>query len=540
MLAETIEALEARGKAFGWMVAAMIPAVAGLAAASLLSNLSDASSSACLVTAGVLLFCVTGFAILRRRAQRRMRCYQNSVDRVETLIASTSSAEIREILADLRTGADGDPIISAFVEGMRPAIRRQLHYALDSEARTKRAERLGRLAAAARNEALSRIEIQRQDSPAIRAQRLITTALETIKQHSADAERQLVEQREKRFFKWWFDFNRPDFAEVDAKIAHLEQAQKTLKASGHIEKTNAIVDARAVRVVRRTAETHAVALSAIPHSRGDAFDEEQILRSALMLSALSVPVSAWGDMTRASDVYDSLREVNGNYVEMSDFDIWLDTLMVPGEQLAGLAALTKGAYFEKLVEADFGGESFEHFNHPGTDITIDGVDYQIKATDSASYIDTVGEGIPVISTSEVAQATASIDGGYTNADLTDTTDLALGGTVLDIGDATLDALFTGMGGIGLFSVIRGISSGWSKYKESGDAVGSLAEGMNVAIFNTARTGVNMAELTWRGAAGVATSRPVRFAGRVAGGAIGRLDRWIENGEEDGSPAPRRR
>jgi hypothetical protein len=47
--------------------------------------------------------------------------------------------------------------------------------------------------------------------------------------------------------------------------------------------------------------------------------------------------------------------VNGNYAEMSDFDVWLDTLMIPGEQLAGRASLTKSAYFEKLVEADFGG-----------------------------------------------------------------------------------------------------------------------------------------------------------------------------------------
>ena len=61
---------------------------------------------------------------------------------------------------------------------------------------------------------------------------------------------------------------------------------------------------------------------------------------------------------------------------------------------------------EQLIAADTGGELFEHFNHPGSDIVIDGVEYQIKATDSTSYINSVADDIPVISTSEVASETA--------------------------------------------------------------------------------------------------------------------------------------
>ena len=70
---------------------------------------------------------------------------------------------------------------------------------------------------------------------------------------------------------------------------------------------------------------------------------------------MSIPVSAWSDISQAGNIYDTLREVDGNYAEMSDIDVWLASLTLPAESLAGLVSLTKGAYFEKLVEADFGG-----------------------------------------------------------------------------------------------------------------------------------------------------------------------------------------
>ena len=55
---------------------------------------------------------------------------------------------------------------------------------------------------------------------------------------------------------------------------------------------------------------------------------------------------------------------------MSDSGIWWETLFLSSESLVGLAALTKGAYFEQLVSADTGGVLFEHFNNPNTDIGL--------------------------------------------------------------------------------------------------------------------------------------------------------------------------
>ncbi|MBS3652196.1 hypothetical protein KEU06_26730 [Pseudaminobacter sp. 19-2017] len=240
---------------------------------------------------------------------------------------------------------------------------------------------------------------------------------------------------------------------------------------------------------------------------------------------MSLPVSAWGDLSRAGNIYDTLREVNGNYAGMSDFDIWLNTLILPGESLAGLVSLTKGAYFEKLVEADFGGERFEHFNHPDTDIVIDGLAYQLKATDSASYVESVADGIPVIATTEVAQITGAIDGGYSNEEIEGSVELALGGTVVDFQDTAVDALLTGVGGLGLLATLRGINHAFAKHQEGRDGFEAVLEGAGVAVAGTAKGLVDTAELGYK----AITSKPSRFVGRTLLKVAGAVDRKLFGG-----------
>lgn len=243
------------------------------------------------------------------------------------------------------------------------------------------------------------------------------------------------------------------------------------------------------------------------------------LTAALWFSALSVPVSTWVDSVTAGNIYDALREVNGNYAEMSDAEIWWQALLMPSEQLAGLASLTKGAYFEQLVAVDTRGTLSEHFNNPGTDIIIDGQAYQLKATDSASYVNSVPEDIPVIATSEVAEATRAMDSGYSNDELEQSVQLALGGSVIDINDTAIDALLSGVGGLGLFATIQGINHAADRYKNGGDGVEAIFEGAGVAIEGTARAMVGTAELGFK----VLTSRPSRFIGRTALAGMKKLD-----------------
>ncbi|MBD3646452.1 MAG: hypothetical protein HUJ31_03145 [Pseudomonadales bacterium] len=247
-----------------------------------------------------------------------------------------------------------------------------------------------------------------------------------------------------------------------------------------------------------------------------------MLKTSLWLSLLSVPVSAWNDLQEATDVYDALRGVNGNFADLSDAEIWWESLFMPAEQLAGLVALTKGAYFEQLMAADTGGQLFEHFNHPDTDIVIDGVAFQLKATSSVDYVASVDEDTPLITTSEVAIPSGAIDGGYSNEELTNTIDNALGGTIVDLGDTTADAILTGLGGLGFFASIQGINHAVRNYENGGDGVEAAFEGAGVAIDRTLAGFFGIAEMSWK----ILSSRPSRFVGRVVLRVIEKIDRRI--------------
>ncbi len=250
--------------------------------------------------------------------------------------------------------------------------------------------------------------------------------------------------------------------------------------------------------------------------------------SALLLGALSVPVSAWNDISRSGQVYDALRSVNGNYAGMSDTEIWMQCLLLPPDSLLGLASLTKGALFEGHVAGTTGGNLHTNFNFPETDIVIDGTAYQIKATDSESYIATVDPDIPVIATSEVAERTDAIDGGLSNAELESWTELALGGTVIDLGDTAIDAVMAGLGGLSVLATIRGINHAAARHRAGIDGIDAIAEGVGVAVTGTMKATVDLAETGYK----IAKSRPSRFVGRQVMRGLGAVGRAIDGPSED--------
>lgn len=277
-----------------------------------------------------------------------------------------------------------------------------------------------------------------------------------------------------------------------------------------------------MRATERLDTVQAKALTTVPPSHRIPFDDKAIAKSALWLSSLSVPVSAWSDITRSEDIYATLRSVNGNFAEMSDGEIWFQNLMMPGESLAGLVSLTKGAYFEKLVADKTGGELFANFNHPDTDIVIDGVAYQLKSTDSTAYLDTVAEGVPIIATSEVAQASEAFDSGITDAEIERATELALGGSVIDFPDTAVDAVLTGVGGLGLLATIRGVGHAAQQYNDGKSGEEAIFEEVGVAVTGTAKGVVDTAELGYK----VITSQPSRFVGCQLGKVASRIGRAI--------------
>ncbi|AWB57839.1 hypothetical protein [Colwellia sp. Arc7-D] len=247
------------------------------------------------------------------------------------------------------------------------------------------------------------------------------------------------------------------------------------------------------------------------------------------LASLSVPVSIADDLISASEVYGSLKAVNGNFENMSNSDIWWETLWMSPESHAGLVSLTKGAYFEQLVADNTNGQLHEHFNNPDTDILIGGTEMQIKATDNIAYINSVDDDIPVIATSEVALATGVIDGGYSNEDITNSVEHALGGTVIDAKDTAVDLVLTGVASLGIFASLNGINHASKQYDKGVDGVQSFFEGAGVAIEGTAKGLVDASELVYK----VVMSKPIRFVGRTLIKGIKILDEtlFVEQSKE---------
>lgn len=316
-------------------------------------------------------------------------------------------------------------------------------------------------------------------------------------------------------FSWWnkiYYGDTPDFVELDKEIKSLEESKELLIESHDkdYESLGCYYEGLGNRAVERVEDATNKAMVFVEESKYGGATGSNVVKNALLLSLFSIPVSLWADFDRAGDVYDVLRSVNGNYENLSDVEIWWQTLLLPSESVAGLASLTKGAYLESLVARDSGGQLFEHFNHPETDIVIGGTAFQIKATDSEDYINSVTDGIPVIATSEVAGVTDALDSGYTNEELEGLVSLSVGGEVVDVGDAAVDAILTGVGGLGLFASLDGIKHAIERTENGGDPVESMFEGAGVAIKGTAKAAVDTLELGYN----MLNSRPSRFIGRA--------------------------
>lgn len=317
---------------------------------------------------------------------------------------------------------------------------------------------------------------------------------------------------------WWEKLNStggPDFSELDSHANQLKSMQGKFNRQYEpiLKRFKSRVSSQQIRA-RNKIDEDFEAVKCFVNEQKDltVLKENQpdyMLKIAGWCGAFGLGHSLWSDFLNSHAVYDALRSVNGNYAAMSDTEIWYETLWMSEESLVGLTSLTKGAYLEQLVAQDTGGVLFEHFNNPGTDITIDGIEYQIKATDSVEYIESVDESIPVIATSEVAELTSVIDAGVSNAELTEEVELALGGTGVDVVDGVTDGVLAGLGGIGTFATLRGIYAANKLYETGASGEEAVLTGAGVAVKGTAKAIVDVSEMAFK----VAASKPSRFVGR---------------------------
>jgi len=294
---------------------------------------------------------------------------------------------------------------------------------------------------------------------------------------------------------WWTKMTTPGFDEYQHLRAINDIDQNIRLLDSKYQHVRREYENKITSVSRRAALAKGAYREEFYKHRDQSFDK--LMMVGLLSATASVPISIALDLNKAGSVYDALRSVNSNYADLGDFDIWMQTLLMPEASLQGLTSLTKGAYFEGLVAEKYQGTLHEHFNHPGTDIYIDGLEYQIKATDSLSYIETVDLDTPVIATSEIASASRAIDSGISNFDLDADIAMALGGSLIDLSDVALDAALSGLGGVGVMATISGVAAATRKYRDTGSLVLATGSGVGATAVGVARTTVNTAELGYK-------------------------------------------
>lgn len=139
------------------------------------------------------------------------------------------------------------------------------------------------------------------------------------------------------------------------------------------------------------------------------------------------------DMIEREEVFDAARRGYTELSTASEAEILNYFSVASGSELQGHVSNVKGILFEQEIQdkfADHGIESelFEMTNHPDTDIQIlsDGEEFQLKSTDSTSYISETLESNPdiqIIATSEVAnrmEIEEVVDSGISNSVLEET------------------------------------------------------------------------------------------------------------------------
>jgi hypothetical protein len=364
------------------------------------------------------------------------------------------------------------------------------------------------------------LNLRKSELPVIAAHSHLTSTLKSFKLKRDQLQKSWDAAYEK--FSWWNKMTYSegiDLSKLDAQINSLSKAVKDFEHTYNhdmqrVERHFKYLEETAEERLEETYET------LDNFVRAKKLNEvSSTTLGAAWIAGLSVPVSITCDIYSSDAVFDALRAVNSNFSELSNSDIWWETLWMSPKSLTGLVSLTKGAYFEQLVASDTGGELFPEFNHPDTDIIIEGIEYQLKATDSEAYIRTVEEDISIIATSEVADINDVIDSGYSDKELSNTVEIALNGNIFDSQDTATDAILSGVGTLGIFATIKGINHAQAQYDKGVTAEEAVFEGLGLAVEGTVKGLVDTAEM----ASKVVMSRPSRFIGRSLVKGLVKLD-----------------
>jgi hypothetical protein len=205
-------------------------------------------------------------------------------------------------------------------------------------------------------------------------------------------------------------------------------------------------------------DKNARAILSLENHSSSIAEREAVMASAIA-GGLGIVFHTGSSLIESMSVYEALRRANSNFAELSNSDIWFETMLLKltsPDSYQGMVNLAKGAYFEQLVAKDTGGALHMNFNVEDSDMLLDGSLVQLKATNDQAIVSEIAPEMTVITTSEVASNTSAIDSGYSNTEVTKTTESALGGDVFDTSGGVLDGALIFSGGIGVFASLKGI------------------------------------------------------------------------------------
>lgn len=524
-LKRQIDAFAFQKSLAGWLL------VASLALAIVFIVLAFETGGFSIGRALVATSLVAAAVLLRTKATSRHARLTRFMNEAGQACASKTSADLAAAVADLRFQARSKRELQLVLDSYRPALDRMREKLFDVEERLARANKIAELCAEAERLTVAAEWARHRELPHVKAKLALDLSIARLRRLIDDAKRAETELRDAQKLTWWpslKDFVRDIWSgnpirKLEIELLLLEEARKQLDAQPEMIRDEKAFNDFRLRVADRVARAREMAEAAIPASHKEGFDPDYALRAGAIAAAVSVPISFAGDMSRAHDIYEVLRNHNQNYAALDDFEIWRAMLAMPREQLIGHISLVKGAYLETLVAGDTGGSLFE-INHPDTDILIDGIAAQIKATDSLAYITTVKDHIPIFATSEVAEKAGVIDSGYTNEWLTDAVGDALGGSIFDLDDTVVDGVLAGVGVVGVVALARGVHAAWSDYSLRHDLLAAAGTGGITIVEAKARAVVTMVELIYRGTSVVVTSAPAKRLGTAISNGLS-SERW---------------
>ncbi len=288
----------------------------------------------------------------------------------------------------------------------------------------------------------------------------------------------------------WNDELKEEFKNRTVKIREIyellgfkiteENLNRLKKEAISFERKTSLLDKKAREVI--ALENHSSSIAA-----------RQMVKASAIAGGLGVVFSAGHSFEESMSVYDALRRANSNFAELSNEGIWLETMLlsiINPDSYQGMVNLAKGAYFEQLVANDTGGTLHENFNTQDSDMLLNDSLVQLKATDEQAAVSEVAADITVIATSEVASKTTAIDSGYSNEQITQTTERALGGDVFDTSGSLTDGALIFSGGLGMLASLKGICAAGEYLdknppKRTGDQLEDLEESLTQLTYASA-------------------------------------------------------